>query len=242
MNSLILCEGSTDAILLSYYLIKVYGWEVCKKAPDHLNIKESEANESVNWYKKDDNWLLICGVGGKDKMELFFREKIQSPMINSETAFSKFAVVLDHDDKSIESIESNASDMFSPVITDMKNNTWIDNGYLDSFGIKRNVESLLIIIPSEQQGALETLLLNVIAEDPYDEQIVKKTGCFVDEMRTIASRYISNNRMRLKAHLSVTWAIQTPDKAFSFMDEQIRSVPWERSEILRDSFQQLEKL
>ena len=42
MNSLILCEGSTDAIFLSYYLNKVYGWEYCRNAPNHF-VKMLEA-------------------------------------------------------------------------------------------------------------------------------------------------------------------------------------------------------
>ena len=36
MNSVILCEGGTDAVLLSYYLNKVSGWEFCKKAQSIL--------------------------------------------------------------------------------------------------------------------------------------------------------------------------------------------------------------
>ena len=68
MRSIIICEGSTDAILLSYYLNKVSGWEFCKKAPEHLDIKQNEFDQSINWYKRDDDRLLICGVGGKDKI------------------------------------------------------------------------------------------------------------------------------------------------------------------------------
>lgn len=47
--------------------------------------------------------LLICGVGGKDKMSSFFKDKISSPMIKSD-AFSKIILVLDRDDKSMASI------------------------------------------------------------------------------------------------------------------------------------------
>lgn len=40
MNKIILCEGQTDAILLSYYLGKVSGWEFCRKPPKNIAIKE----------------------------------------------------------------------------------------------------------------------------------------------------------------------------------------------------------
>lgn len=241
MRSIILCEGSTDAILLSYYLNKVSGWDFCKKAPEHLDIKQSEFDQTINWYKRDDDRLLICGVGGKDKMSSFFKEKIFSPMVKAD-AFSKIVLMLDRDDKSTESIEAHASHLFKPIVTEFKNNSWIDNTYVDAFGIRKSISSLLIAIPTEHQGALETLMLEAIAEDPYDAAIVKDAGDFVDKMQKSASRYIPNNRMRLKAHLGVTWAVQYPEKVFKLIDEQIRSVSWENSEVLRNCFRQLESL
>lgn len=241
MNSVILCEGSTDAILLSYYLNKVSGWEFCKKSPEHLDIKQSEFDQSINWYKREDDRLLICGVGGKDKMASFFEKKISSPMIKSD-AFSRIALVLDRDDKTTKTIEAHASHLFKPIVTEMKNDCWVDNSYVDAFGMKKTVSSLLIAIPTEQQGALETLMLEAIAEDPYDASIVKSAGEFVDSMQKSASRYIPNNRMKLKAHLGVTWAVQYPEKAFKLIDEQIRSVSWEKSKVLRNCFRQLESI
>ena len=124
----------------------------------------------------------------------------------------------------------------------MKNDCWIDNSYVDTFGTQKTVSSLLIAIPPEHQGALETLMLEAISEDPYDAAIVKSAGDFVDAMQKSASRYISNNRMKLKAHLGVTWAVQYPEKVFKLFDEQIRSVSWEKSEVLHSCFRQLERI
>ncbi len=134
MNKLILCEGETDAIFLSYYLGKVSGWEFCKKGPKNLEIRANYDNESVNWYKKGGDYLLICGVGGKD-----------------------------------------------------------------NFG-------------------------------------VEKAADFVNRMRTEAGKYICSDRLQLKAHLGVTWAIQSPEKVFRVIDEQIRSVQWEKYEVLKECF------
>lgn len=39
MNRVLLCEGVTDAILLSYYLEKVPGWKYCK-GPKNLGLEE----------------------------------------------------------------------------------------------------------------------------------------------------------------------------------------------------------
>ena len=75
MNKLILCEGETDAILLSYYLEKTAGWNYSSKPPQNLSIQTTAQNETVNWYKKDENYLMICAVGGKDNFGNFFNKK-----------------------------------------------------------------------------------------------------------------------------------------------------------------------
>lgn len=66
MNNLILCEGETDAILLSYYLQRTCGWRFVKKSPPGVNIKADRGHgESANWYQRDGDYLLICAVGSK---------------------------------------------------------------------------------------------------------------------------------------------------------------------------------
>ena len=76
MNKIILCEGETDAILLSYFLGKVAGWQFCKKPPVNIAIKADAFEQSVNWYENGDDRLLICGVGGKDNMSSFFKRRL----------------------------------------------------------------------------------------------------------------------------------------------------------------------
>ena len=93
MNKLILCEGKTDAILLSYYLGRVHHWAPCNKGPKELRISADEiSGESAYWYQREEDRLLICGVGGKDKFGSFFKNKIEPAIIDAH-AFSKVALV-----------------------------------------------------------------------------------------------------------------------------------------------------
>lgn len=55
-------------------------------------------------------------------------------------------------------------------------------------------------------------------------------------MRLEASNYISSHRKQLKAHLGVTWAIQYPEKTFSLIDEQLKNVCYENSQVLNECF------
>ena len=147
--------------------------------------------------------------------------------------------MLDRDDETVDSIERHVSAIFHPIITTMVNNKWIRNAYANDYKLKREIEALLVVIPTKHQGALETLLLDAISEDSYDAAIVEQAGLFVDKTKSIASKYIGSRRLELKAHLGVTWAIKYPEKVFRFMDEQLRSVEWEKSTALKECFEKL---
>lgn len=239
MNKLILCEGKTDAILLSYYLGHVQKWIPCRRGPKGFQISADEKlGESAYWYQQGEDYLLICGVGGKDKFGSFFTNKIQAAIIDAQV-FSKVALVTDRDDRQEEEIAAEVCRCFAPAITQARQNLWVKNSYRDSFDRQQDLLFLLLVIPIEQQGALETLLLEAISEDPYDREIVVRSTAFVNEIAPYADRYIRQSRLKLKARLGVTWAIQSPGKEFNFIDEQIRSVRWEHSEILAKCFSQL---
>jgi len=95
---------------------------------------------------------------------------------------------------------------------------------------------LLLVIPKEHEGALEMVILDYISEKDYDKNIVKKCKQFVDEIKREASNYISSKRKQLKALLGVTWAIQYPEKTFSLIDEQLKNVCYENSQVLKECF------
>lgn len=238
MNKLILCEGKTDAILLSYYLQKTCGW-AHHQPLKNINIKADDAKgESAYWYKKDNEFLLICGVGGRDKFRSFFSEKLL-PAITDSDAFSRIAVVTDRDQKSEEEMITDLRRWFTPIITEVKNNSWVMNHYTNSYQMKVEVDVLMLLIPLESQGALETLLLEAISEQVEDREIVTQSKEFVDKIQPVAKRYLATQRLKLKSYLGVTWAIQSPEKVFSFIDEQLKSVKWEDSMVLAKCFQQL---
>ena len=190
MNKLILCEGATDAVLLSYYLERRAGWQYSRKSPKNLDIRVDSATETVNWYKKDDDYLLISAVGGKDNFGNFFKRYISAPLFDA-AAFGKIAVLTDRDQRA-------ASD--------------IEKAVKDAYNINREISILLTVIPKEHQGALETVILEAISEDPYDKNIVDCTRNFASKMRNEAEKYISSDRLQLKAHLGLTWAVQYPEK------------------------------
>jgi hypothetical protein len=220
MNSVILCEGPTDAILLSYYLGKMYGWSYSKKAPKSYTKIETESNQEINWYKRGKDNLLIYGVGGKDNFVNVIKKYISQILQNypEEDSFSKIIILADKDDKDISEIESLHQQWLFPYAHEVKNAQWIENSFVDNFGNQQTLYTLSIIIPTEKQGALETTLLDAISEDEYDKVIVDQSKVFVNDIRPNAEKYITTDRLALKAHLATVFAVMSPEKVFSRLD------------------------
>ena len=241
MKSLILCEGETDAILLSYYLPRTCGWNFVKKSPPGVNLKADRVHgESANWYRRGGDDLLICAVGSKDRVRCFFDEKIAPPLKSSSgTVFSKIALMVDHDDEAEVEIVRRIQKELPIVAQNAEQNAWVTHEYENGYHETQQLDFLLLIIPKDREGALETLLLDAISEDPYDKNIVDRSKVFVDGIAPEAGRYLGKRRLVLKAYLGVTWAVQSPQKVFQFIDAQLRDTPWEQSEILRETFEKL---
>ena len=242
MNKLILCEGKTDAILLSYYLEQTCGWKYLKTPPAGLDIKVDAKNgETAEWYQKNSDRLLICAVGSKDGFGRFFDHRVYRPLFDSD-AFSKIALMIDRDDESVAEIEADIRTSIPSVAGQAENNCWVVHKYHNGFGEFKQLSFLLLIIPHNHQGALEALLLDAVSEDDYDRNIVEKSRAYVDRIAPEAERYIGKQRLKQKAYLGVTWAIQSPQKVFHHIDEQIRAVRWERSVILDQCFSHLREI
>ena len=86
---------------------------------------------------------------------------------------------------------------------------------------------------------LKRLCLGVISETPYDKNIVDRNKAFVDSIAPEASQYVGKKRFVFKAYLGLTWAIQSQQKVFDFIEEQIQQVKWETSAILAECFKEL---
>ncbi len=246
MKSIILCEGKTDAILVSYLLCKQWGWKVLTKTSKvkGFMFETNEAkDESSYWYEKGSNQILICGVGGRDNFFNFFEEKISRilKLYPQESNFSKIIFIVDKDTRTIRKIEEQFSNSFQSIIRQVENRKWVKNNYNDDF---QNIELqvLLNIIPMENQGALESLLLQSISEKADNKIVVDKSLDFVENIKDDASKYLKNPRLVLKAKLGTVFAIMSPQKVFSFIDEIIRSVEWEKSETILKTFEHFKDL
>ncbi|MBP5551249.1 MAG: hypothetical protein J6X93_04295 [Bacilli bacterium] len=247
MNSLVLCEGKTDAILLSYVLINQYGYKPFKdENGDKKNLTpifNSNLNEYAYWYKNNNSFVLICSVDGCDNISEFFSKyiiPIQKNDYKNENIFEKIVIIRDKDDKTNEEIEE--------VILSKTNISFLSNKW-EKVCIETKFDNInsffltyLLIIPIEHSGALEDVVLTAFSEDDNKKIIVEKSCKFIDDIKQDASTYLVSRRLISKAKLGVTLAIMSPEKVFHFIDEMLKNIDWTKYNTIMTTFNVLSEL
>jgi hypothetical protein len=57
MNSVILCEGRVDAVLIGQYLMSTRDWKY-SKPKEKLKVQPQDKQQLINVYRRDDDWEL----------------------------------------------------------------------------------------------------------------------------------------------------------------------------------------
>ena len=244
MRRIILCDGETDATLIGLYLEKISDWTYANPKNKIINIPKNTAggNKSATHYSNGNENLVICSVGGKDNFGQFFTKYVY-PMIktvNKEENLYRIALITDADDRNISDIEADISEQLSCCIQSVSNNIWCSNLFEGDFDDNISVDFLLCVIPKEGSGALETVLLDSLAESQEGKSIVDSSVEFVDNMPYYS--YIPTDRLKLKAKLGVALSIIYPDKVFSQFDKQLQIVDWSKSTTLSDCLSEVIKI
>ena len=100
----------------------------------------------------------------------------------------------------------------------------------------------MLVIPFDENGALETFLLNSVSkQDVYDAEVIRKGNAFVDNADP-NSRYLTYRGLRTKAKFDVYFSIRTPAKQFRMRQDILKDVPWEEYENVQEVFKELKRL
>ncbi|MGL4914536.1 MAG: DUF3226 domain-containing protein [Romboutsia sp.] len=245
MNSIILCEGKVDAILISYYLEKVHGWQYNKKKPPvKINIINNE-NEEANWYTLNDKKLCIWAIGGVSNFKHNISEIIKINKLAGEDnqSFNKVIIISDRDDEeNNENIISDFNNMFTDnkINIELEMNNITNTTYINDFDDEININVGIIVVPKEGRGAIETFLLDALSENEAERYIVNKSKAFIESIES--SKYLNRRREKVKAELGVTFALISPDKVFTPLHNLLCEVNWDEYTNIQQGFKILENL
>ncbi len=188
MNSIILCEGFDDVFILGYYLFKTSGWKREKdgKISDLYDFpKVNFSNQIIEVYKKGNDSLAIWGIGGKDSFEKPFKFLKKINEIHPQEGFGKIFILSDRDSFQIEDCIKTIEVKMKKYGFDVYN---LQNNKPNEFSYEVeneifNLYIIPIIIPFNEEGSIENILLNAIKETGEDEKyIVDEAKKYVDSL------------------------------------------------------------
>lgn len=239
MNSLILCEGKTDCILLQYFLEKVYLWEYKRRGSVRIT-----RDCWSNCFVKGEHTLTIAETKGCSRLVEGLMYAIASNEStapgSTNTFFDKIVIFTDNDEvctskNMIDEILTEISKTSVKFQSRLKNGVW-NKGTLNGVDGTKKFELLMMFIPFDENGALETYLLDCIGKnDAYDKKIIDKGNAFIDVIDPI-QKYLNHRRLKTKAKFDVYFSVRTSADQYSERQNILKSVAWENYTVIREDF------
>ena len=231
MIELVLVEGVSDVQLISYYLQKVYGWK--HEKDNVLGIAPLDKHEHIESLSKNGNQLILCGVGGNGKFAYFVEQhRINSVIIERE--ISSLMVVTDRDEASDANVTRVINNSLNKI--SVKAGQWKDNVIEDSFGQTKNISTYLLIIPVNEKGALERVIINVLNEIPEETDLIQEVVHFIDSLKVGLVSELNQTNKANKATVGTFFSVRYPKNAMRSFGIFISKIEWSKSESLKALF------
>ncbi len=241
MKSIILCEGSTDYVLLQYFMRKVYGWED-KKTNERAKGKYIRFIRTMS---KEEDQLSIGGCGGSNGILPGFEYIMEYNNLSAETeSYDKVVIITDRDDFNTESdairgIEKILQEKRVQAAESLCNNKWEECLYRNGHGKQCRFSLLILVIPFEETGAMETFLLDAIANSSsYDAEIIRDCNRFVDHVDK-EKKYLTKRRYITKAKFDVYFSVRTAAEQFVERQNILKNIEWENYIKIQEQFAKL---
>lgn len=245
MKSIIICEGNTDSYLLQNLMRNAFGWKMLDKS----SFTQNRFNVD---FEKAGNAVTISVAGDSSRITDVFSRILAHNLSSSsdEEQYKKIILVTDNDDactkdKQIAAILSRARAVYGTSLESDAFNLadWNLLTSTNKMGDAVHTDVLLILLPPDGNGALETFLLDSIAKkDLYDGQIVNKCNAFVSTVDDEQKRYLKKARQITKAKFNVYMSIATASVPYKEQESLLKDFPWSESKAVTATFAKLKEL
>lgn len=249
MRAIILCEGFDDVLILGYYLYKTQGWTYNQNAV-FSNLysfpKLDKKRQAIEVYEKGNDFAAIWAVGGKDSFHLAYKFIYRINNQNPEQGINRVFILMDRDNGDIESTLNSIKEQMNEYgikVEALSNNEKNQYFYVVEDELY-SLEVVPVIVPFDQTGALETVLIQGIAEKGTEETfIVSAANEYIDNVISsdCLQKYLQHERLVLKARLSSVISIINPDRSTALFDQVLMSWDWEKTESIRRHFETIGK-
>lgn len=231
MIELVLVEGVSDVQLISYYLQNVYGWK--HERDNILGIKPLDEREHIESLSKNENQLILCGVGGNGKFAYFVeRHRVNDMLVEKD--ISTFMVVTDRDEASDVYVRRVINASLENITVNV--GQWMNNTIQDSFGQRKHIDTYLLIIPTNERGALEKVIIDALNDIPEETALIQEVCQFIDMLKVGLLPELNQTNKANKAAVGTFFSVRNPKNAMRSFGIFIHQVDWSQSVSLRNLF------
>ena len=231
MTELILVEGVSDVQLISYYLQNVYGWK--HERENVLGIEPLDEHEHIESLSQNGNQVVLCGVGGNGKFAHFVEQHRINYMV-VEKDISSFLVVTDRDEASDAKIKNQINDALEQI--SVESDCWKENAIQDSFGQVKSIYTYLLIIPRNEKGALERVIIDALNDIPEETALMGEVEQFIDALKAGLVPDLNQINNANKAAVGTFFCVRYPKKAMRSFGVFVSKIDWSKSASLNQLF------
>lgn len=231
MTELVLVEGVSDVQLISYYLQNVYGWK--HERDNRLGIDPLDKHENIESLSKNGNQIVLCGVGGNGKFAHFVEQHRVNHML-VEKDISSLMVVTDRDEASDAKIKNQINDALEQI--SVESNHWKENSIQDSFGQAKSIYTYLLIIPVNEKGALERVIIDALNDIPEETTLIQEVEQFIEVLKAGLVPDLNQINNANKATVGTFFSVRYPKKAMRSFGVFVSKINWSKSASLNQLF------
>ena len=193
--------------------------------------------------------VAIFSSGGQNRLDCLPKEWLTLNEKNPSSTIDAIIIFRDCDDRSPNELAHSMNNWFVDCTTWLPNHFVLNNNEpvllrneIDEVDVSTTI--LPVIIPFDEAGAIETLLLQAIEDSSDDgKRIAQSSREYIRQFEVAPlSQYLNKQRLRTKAKYSAAVAITNPDHSTgTFMDFML-STPWEQSASIKTHMEKVVQL
>lgn len=241
MNTIILCEGESDLVVLSQYFRNRFGYE-------YIGSSKTSGDDMMKacCYGRGDDRLVIRMANGVTNFPQVLSDVLRTNRINTDdqSQFTHIAVISDHDSaEETNLLVGNLNQVLAEYdLPNFQEGGWCHGQQRTQMGERAIEVALLFLrIPLEENGALETLLLSALEQTADGVYLAIASRNFIDDLiqdrEAHAMNYLSTRADQVKAPLAVFLAVASPTRIYQQQQEVFNMINWASLVKMRSTLQ-----
>lgn len=238
MRTVVLCEGTTDLLMIQFVLQYKYGWKY-----DGFE-ENSETNMLISkQFKRDGDVAIIRSCRGMMNIpkEMLRIKDMTSFVTRREETIDKVIVLIDHDtaDSNKEFLD-HINENLNTKFAEDDINSYIEWNINNIVWKNVKIDLLIKCIPEDETGAIENILLEALDTDDIEHNLINDSRQFVMAVESKQKRYLQRKSLISKAVFNTYFAIRMPEEAPRERSKVLRTYDWKNNVVLNEGFRFLD--